>query len=78
MRHCDQPICVTHATTEQLEHVATLIPEDWLSWAAVGSPAECVTAVRSQLALGCDGVIMHGATPGELAPILAEYRRTAA
>ena len=66
------------ATTEQLEHVATLIPEDWLSWAAVGSPAECVTAVRSQLALGCDGVIMHGATPGELAPILAEYRRTAA
>ena len=26
--------------------------------------------------LGCDGVIMHGATPAELAPIVAEYRRT--
>jgi hypothetical protein len=33
--------------------------------------------VRNQLALGCDGVIMHGATPSELAPIVAEYRATA-
>lgn len=65
------------ATTEQLEHVATLIPEDWLAPAAVGSPAECVAAVRNQLALGCDGVIMHGATPTELEPIVAEYRRCA-
>lgn len=64
-------------TTEQLEHVATLIPDEWLASAAVGSPAECVAAVRNQLALGCDGVIMHGATPVELAPIVAEYRRTA-
>ncbi|MBJ7307197.1 MAG: TIGR03857 family LLM class F420-dependent oxidoreductase, partial [Acidimicrobiia bacterium] len=64
-------------TTEQLQHVATLIPEEWLSSAAVGSPANCVAAVRNQLALGCDGVIMHGATPAELAPIVAEYRATA-
>ena len=65
-------------TTEQLEHAATLIPAEWLKSAAVGSPAECVAAVRNQLALGCDGVIMHGATPTELAPIVAEYRRTQA
>ena len=65
-------------TTEQLEHAATLIPAEWLESAAVGSPAECVAAVRNQLALGCDGVIMHGATPTELAPIVAEYRRTQA
>ena len=64
-------------TTEQLQHVATLIPDEWLAPAAVGSPAQCVAAVRNQLALGCDGVIMHGATPTELAPIVAEYRRTA-
>ncbi len=64
-------------TTEQLQHVATLIPDEWLAPAAVGSPAECVAAVRNQLALGCDGVIMHGATPSELAPIVAEYRRSA-
>ena len=42
--------------------------------AATGSPAQCVAAVRNQFDLGCDGVIMHGATPTELAPIVAEYR----
>jgi probable F420-dependent oxidoreductase len=63
-------------TTEQLQHAATLIPAEWLESAAVGSPAECVAAIRNQLALGCDGVIMHGATPTELVPIVAEYRRT--
>ena len=61
-------------TTEQLEHVATLIPDEWLAPAATGSPAQCVAAVRHQFDLGCDGVIMHGATPAELAPIVAEYR----
>jgi probable F420-dependent oxidoreductase len=63
-------------TDEQLQHVATLIPDEWLAPAATGSPAECVEAVRGQLALGCDGVILHGASPAELAPIVAEYRRT--
>jgi probable F420-dependent oxidoreductase len=63
-------------TTEQLEHVATLIPEAWLAAAATGTAAQCVAAIRGQFALGCDGVIMHGATPAELAPIVAEYRRT--
>jgi probable F420-dependent oxidoreductase len=62
------------ATTEQLEHVATLIPDEWLASAATGTPARCVAAIRNQLDLGCDAVIMHGATPGELAPIVAEYR----
>ena len=64
-------------TTEQLEHVATLIPDEWLAPAATGSPARCVAAIRNQLDLGCDGVILHGATPTELAPIVTEYRRTA-
>jgi len=63
-------------TTAQLEHVATLIPAEWLAPAAVGSPAQCVAAIDNQFALGCDGVILHGATPDELAPIVAEYRRT--
>ncbi len=64
-------------TTEQLEHVATLIPEEWLAAAATGSPQQCVKAVQNQFDLGCDGVIMHGATPAELEPIVAEYRRVA-
>lgn len=61
------------ATTAELEHVATLIPDEWLAPAASGSPHQCAQAVRRQLDLGCDGVIMHGASPDELAPIVAAY-----
>ncbi len=63
-------------TTEQLEHVARLIPDEWLAAAATGDARRCVAAIRGQFDLGCDGVILHGATPAELAPIVAEYRRT--
>ncbi len=66
----------TIGTTEQLEHVATLIPEEWLSPAASGSPLQCVNAIQGQFELGCDGVIMHGATPAELTPIIKEWRRS--
>lgn len=62
------------ATTEQLEHVATLIPEEWLAPAATGSPERCVEVVRGQFALGADAVILHGASPAELAPVVAAYR----
>jgi hypothetical protein len=34
-----------------------------------------VAAVRNQFALGCDGVILHGASPAELEPIVSEYAR---
>ncbi len=64
------------ATTDQLEHLATLIPDHWLAPAATGSPADCVSAIRGQFDLGCDGVILHGAGPADLAPIVEHYRRT--
>ena len=64
------------ATTEQLEHVATLIPEEWLEASATGSTEQCLAAIQGQFDLGCDGVIMHGATPNELTPIVAGYRET--
>ena len=64
------------ATTEQLEQIAALIPREWLASAATGSPEACVKKIEGQLALGCDGVILHGATPTELEPILAAYRKT--
>jgi len=62
------------ATTEQLEHVATLIPDEWLAPAATGSSEQCVAAIRHQFDLGVDGVIMHGATPEQLAPVVEAYR----
>ena len=61
------------ATTEQLEHVATLLPDEWLAPAATGSPGTCASAVRRQLDLGADAVIMHGASPTELEPIVTAY-----
>ena len=61
-------------TTEDLERVAPLIPEEWLAPSATGTPEQCVAAIRNQFALGCDGVIMHGAKPTELAPIVAAYK----
>jgi alkanesulfonate monooxygenase SsuD/methylene tetrahydromethanopterin reductase-like flavin-dependent oxidoreductase (luciferase family) len=61
------------ATDAQLEHIATLIPDEWLAPSATGSPAQCVATIREQLALGADGVILHGASPAELAPIVREY-----
>jgi probable F420-dependent oxidoreductase len=61
------------ATTKELEYVATLLPDEWLAPAATGNPAQCVATVRNQLALGADAVILHGATPTELRPIVNEY-----
>lgn len=61
------------ATTAELERVAPLIPGEWLAPSATGTPAQCVAAVRNQFALGCDGVIMHGASPTELEPIVNAY-----
>jgi probable F420-dependent oxidoreductase len=64
-----------HATTDQLEYIATLIPEEWLAPAATGTPEACARAVSRQRALGADAVILHGATPHELAPIVTAYRQ---
>lgn len=61
------------ASTEQLEHIATLLPDEWLAPSATGSPEQCASAVRGQLALGCDAVILHGATPAQLAPVVDAY-----
>ena len=61
------------ATTDQLEHIATLLPDEWLAPSATGSAEQCASTVHEQLALGADGVILHGATPTELTPILAAY-----
>ena len=61
------------ATTAELEHVATLIPDEWLAPAGRGSATQCAAAVEHQLELGADGVILHGAAPSELGPIVEAY-----
>ena len=59
-----------------LSHVATLLPAEWLAAAATGTPEQCVATVKRQFDLGADSVIMHGATPAELAPVVEAYRAT--
>lgn len=63
----------TFATTDELERFATLVPEEWLASSANGSPEQCVDAVEDQFRLGADGVILHGASPAELEPIVNAY-----
>ena len=64
----------SRATTAELEHIATLLPDEWLAASARGTATQCADTVRGQLDLGCDGVILHGATPTELEPVVAAYR----
>jgi probable F420-dependent oxidoreductase len=62
-------------TTADFERIADLIPSEWLAASAQGSPQQCAKAVLRQLDLGADAVILHGAAPADLAPIVDEYRR---
>jgi len=64
-------------TVDQLEHIAGLLPAEWLSTAALGSPDRCARSIQRQLDLGADGVILHGGTPAELAPIVPAYAAAA-
>jgi 5,10-methylenetetrahydromethanopterin reductase len=57
-----------------LRHIATLVPDEWLEPAAYGSAQACAARVLRQFDLGVDGVIMHGVTPAQLAPVVDAYR----
>jgi 5,10-methylenetetrahydromethanopterin reductase len=61
-------------TDEQLQHIEGILPAEWLAASATGPPDQCVDTVLRQFELGCDGVILHGATPTELAPVVDAYR----
>jgi probable F420-dependent oxidoreductase len=63
------------ADTAILQHVAELLPQEWLEPAATGSPEHCAERVLRQFELGVDGVIMHGASPDQLAPVVDAYRQ---
>ncbi|MCQ4359966.1 MULTISPECIES: TIGR03857 family LLM class F420-dependent oxidoreductase [Mycobacterium] len=64
------------ADAAQIARIAELIPDEWLQPAATGTAEQCAARVRRELELGADRVIMHGATPEELAPIVKAYRAT--
>ena len=42
------------ATPEQIEHIATLIPDEWLEPSATGSAQQCVDRIRKEFDYGAD------------------------
>ena len=44
--------------------------DEWLAAAGTGSPEQCAAEVLRQMELGADSVILHGAAPAELAPVV--------
>ena len=62
------------ATPDQIEHLASLLPEAWFEGSATGSAEACATAVRGQFDLGADAVILHGGSPEMLRPVVEAYR----
>ncbi len=67
------PIDAT-ATADELADLAAVIPNAWVAHSATGSPSDCAKTVAAQFDLGVDSVILHGATPTELAPVVSAYR----
>ncbi|MEP9362105.1 TIGR03857 family LLM class F420-dependent oxidoreductase [Nocardioides sp. CN2-186] len=62
-------------TTEELTHLRDdVLPAEWLAASATGTAAECATRIQDQLDAGADSVILHGATPIELSPVIDAWR----
>jgi alkanesulfonate monooxygenase SsuD/methylene tetrahydromethanopterin reductase-like flavin-dependent oxidoreductase (luciferase family) len=55
--------------------VEELLPAEWTAASATGTPEHCAARIADQFAAGADGVILHGNTPTELAPVLDAWRR---
>lgn len=50
------------------------IPAAWLEAAATGSAGQCARRIQDQLDAGADSVVLHGATPVELAPVVRAWQ----
>jgi probable F420-dependent oxidoreductase len=62
------------ATLEQLSKISELIPKEWLP-AATGKAEDCAKAWQNQFDNGADGMVIHGSTPTEFAPIIDAYAK---
>ena len=60
------------ATLDQLDKISELIPNEWLP-AATGNAQSCAQAWQNQFDNGADGLVIHGSTPPEFAPIVEAY-----
>ena len=51
-----------------------MVPDEWLDASAHGRPEDAARTIARELELGCHSVILHGAEPSEIAPMVAAYR----
>ena len=62
-------------TTEQLTYLRDeVLPAHWPAASATGTAEACARRVLDQLDAGADSVVLHGATPTELAPVVEAWR----
>jgi alkanesulfonate monooxygenase SsuD/methylene tetrahydromethanopterin reductase-like flavin-dependent oxidoreductase (luciferase family) len=61
-------------TVDELSHLQEVLPEAWLAASATGTAGQCAARIQDQLDAGADSVVLHGATPTELAPVVAAWR----
>ena len=62
-------------TTDELHRLRDeVIPAEWLAASATGTAGRCAQRVLDQFDAGADSVILHGATPDELAPVIEAWR----
>lgn len=62
------------ASDDELEHVAALLPKEWIDASAIGDAEFCARRVQDQFDLGATGVILHGATPRQLSDVIDSFR----
>lgn len=61
-------------TVEELTRLREeALPAHWLAASATGTPEQCARRIRDQLDAGADSVVLHGATPAELAGVVRAW-----
>ncbi|GAA4810724.1 TIGR03857 family LLM class F420-dependent oxidoreductase [Nocardioides caeni] len=61
-------------TVEELTRLREeVLPAHWLAASATGTADACAARIQDQLDAGADSVILHGATPSELAPVVRSW-----
>jgi 5,10-methylenetetrahydromethanopterin reductase len=66
----------TSRQIDDLRKMLALYPAEWVrEGCAVGSAAECVTAIQERFDAGADGILFHGSSPDHLGPLLDIWKQ---
>ena len=66
-------------TRQELVEVSRILPEEWLDQgAAIGTAARCADQLMKFLDAGADEILLHGAAPKDMGPLVRELRRALA